>query len=549
MVIIDSGAHNKLSTKRSSNIHFSPSQPSPAFDNSSPEPESTVGSMSSRSQEPHTILIRKSETGFGFNVRGQVGEGGPMKSINGELYAPLQHVSAVLEDGAAERAGLHKGDRILEVNGISVEGVTHKQVVDLIRSGGHTLSLTVISVTQEDAERLEPQEESTNLTVDYTERRSLPISIPEYKTIQNPRTGEKFTVFCIHMAGRHLCSRRYKQFDELQNSLKREFQDFTFPKFPAKWPFSLSEQQTDSRRRKLEQWLERICSVRAIADSEIVQDFLNSADTLSNSDSLSDVEIKILLPDKLTITLNIDKQLHTPVVYKMCAERISFPKDLLPYFALFELVEYSFERKLRDDERPHDIYIHNYTTATNTCITFGRWLFSPRRELELTKRYDIIARYFFHQAVDEVNRGHIQAGNCLHELKALQDDSRRSEYLQMCRTLPGYAQCSFPPCPSDARKPRQLLVIPIVAFAQFKLSACTAEGVPEGQVIQFDWGDISGWSVRRADEEETSSFSFDYARPEKSVRTVKIFTLFPTFLKECFDRVKAEREDDEITLS
>ncbi|KAH8345298.1 hypothetical protein KR067_007592, partial [Drosophila pandora] len=50
-----------------------------------------------------------------FNVRGQVSEGGQLRSINGELYAPLQHVSAVLENGAAEKAGIKKGDRILEV--------------------------------------------------------------------------------------------------------------------------------------------------------------------------------------------------------------------------------------------------------------------------------------------------------------------------------------------------------------------------------------------------------------------------------------------------
>ncbi|CAG2171654.1 unnamed protein product, partial [Oppiella nova] len=50
---------------------------------------------------PRVVSIYKSETGFGFNVRGQVSEGGPLRSINGELYAPLQHVSAVLESGAA----------------------------------------------------------------------------------------------------------------------------------------------------------------------------------------------------------------------------------------------------------------------------------------------------------------------------------------------------------------------------------------------------------------------------------------------------------------
>lgn len=54
-------------------------------------------------------------TGFGFNVKGQVSEGGQLRSINGELYAPLQHVSAVLRGGAAAKAGLLKGDRILQV--------------------------------------------------------------------------------------------------------------------------------------------------------------------------------------------------------------------------------------------------------------------------------------------------------------------------------------------------------------------------------------------------------------------------------------------------
>lgn len=64
---------------------------------------------------PRPVRIVKSDSGYGFNVRGQVSEGGQLRSINGELYAPLQHVSAVLPGGAAERAGISKGDRILEV--------------------------------------------------------------------------------------------------------------------------------------------------------------------------------------------------------------------------------------------------------------------------------------------------------------------------------------------------------------------------------------------------------------------------------------------------
>ena len=38
------------------------------------------------------------------------------KSIGGKLYGPLQHVSAVLTGGAAERVGVRPGDRILAVS-------------------------------------------------------------------------------------------------------------------------------------------------------------------------------------------------------------------------------------------------------------------------------------------------------------------------------------------------------------------------------------------------------------------------------------------------
>ena len=116
------------------------------------------------SNAPRSIIVRKSSNGFGFNVRGQVFEGGQVKAIHGTLYGPLQHVSAVSSRGAAEKAGLCVGDKILEVyvtnicifhfqrekreiifilfrNGIDVEGASHKQVVDLIKHSGDELHL------------------------------------------------------------------------------------------------------------------------------------------------------------------------------------------------------------------------------------------------------------------------------------------------------------------------------------------------------------------------------------------------------------------------
>lgn len=64
-------------------------------------------------------------------------------------------------------------------------------------------------------------------------------------------------VYNVYMAGRQLCSKRYREFVILHQNLKREFANFTFPKLPGKWPFSLSEQQLDARRRGLEEYLEK----------------------------------------------------------------------------------------------------------------------------------------------------------------------------------------------------------------------------------------------------------------------------------------------------
>lgn len=108
----------------------------------------------------------------------------------------------------------------------------------------------------EEQNRVDHSDDSSCNSNDYSDRRSLPISIPDYTTIESS-SGEKYVVFNIHMAGRQLCSRRYKEFATLHTLLKREFPDFQFPQIPSKWPFKLSEQQLDARRRGLENYLDK----------------------------------------------------------------------------------------------------------------------------------------------------------------------------------------------------------------------------------------------------------------------------------------------------
>ncbi|CAH1797029.1 unnamed protein product [Owenia fusiformis] len=486
------------------------------------------------SQGPRLVTISKTETGFGFNVRGQVSEGGTLKSINGELYAPLQHVSAVLEGGAAELAGIQKGDRILEVNGVNVEGSTHKQVVDCIRSGGDTLKLTIISVPRTVAERLEPSDDSSGPSmIDYSERRSLPISIPDHQVIDT--MAEKYVVYNIYMAGRHLCSRRYKEFATLNADLKREFVDFNFPKMPGKWPFQLSDQQLDTRRRGLEQYLEKVCSVRVIAESEIVQEFLAAPDVDQTQSSGNEVELKVLLPDRNLVTLKMKRSSSTLQVYDAVVDKLGLSTDVAKYFALFEMEQYSFERKLQDNETPHNLYIQNYSTATPTCLTLRKWVFSPQRETKILKN-ETALDFLYWQAIDDVNRGQIKPGEKLYDLKALQEAGRKLEYMKTVRQCDGYGEIIFPHCACDSRKEGH--VITIFGYDSYKLQACKEDGTVESQVIEFQWEELN---VYEADD-EGMSFNFEYIKEGKRPRWVKIFSPFYFYMYECCDAILQERQ-------
>lgn len=315
-------------------------------------------------------------------------------------------------------------------------------MVDLIKSGGDNLTLTVLSVTPkvlntfainiiiiiflsllilfsiyilQEAERLEPGDDSSAFTYyDYSEKRSLPISIPDCNYIE--RNSDRYVVFNIYMAGRHLCSRRYREFASLHSNLKKEFQDFQFPKLPRKWPFSLSDLQLDTRRRGLEQYLEKVCAVRVIAESDIMQEFLTDYDyeQVSNykffifnivifiicfhlyhyqGGNISMVDLKILLPDRTTVSVTVRKNSNALDVYKSVIEKINLSPSVASYFALFEIVEYGFERKLQPNEFPHNLYIQNYSTATSTCLVIRKWLFSIAKEIELS--LDSLAENFF----------------------------------------------------------------------------------------------------------------------------------------------------------
>uniref|UniRef100_A0A8C4RMG8 Sorting nexin 27b n=1 Tax=Erpetoichthys calabaricus TaxID=27687 RepID=A0A8C4RMG8_ERPCA len=382
------------------------------------------------------------------------------------------------------------------VNGVNVEGATHKQVVDLIRAGEKELLLTVLSVPQHEADSLDPGDDSSGQSFyDYTEKQAVPISIPTYKHVE--QNGEKFVVYNIYMAGRQLCSKRYREFSILHQNLKREFTNFTFPRLPGKWPFSLSEQQLDARRRGLEEYLEK----GRIRRSDIMQEFLSE-----NYNGVSDVELRI--------------NSTTDQVYQAVASKVGMDSITASYFALFEVINHSFVRKLAPNEFPHKIYIQNYTSAMpGTCLAIRKWLFTTEEEVLLNDN-DLAIAYCFHQAVDDVKKGYIKVGEKAYQLQKLAEQRKMgmvSEILDTCEALANF--------------PNRLKVHPVQVSI-----LCTVFIGFSNQVIAFEWNEMQRWDT----DEEGMAFCFEYARGEKKPRWVKIFTPYFNYMHECFERVFCE---------
>lgn len=483
--------------------------------------------------KPHIVEIFKNETGFGFNVKGQVSEGGQLRSINGDLYPPLQFVSAVLSGGAADQAGLLFGDKIIEVNGINVEGVTHRRVVELIREGGDQLRMKVISVDTAEIERdntMYAEESPVCYRYDYSEKRSLPITIPTCQ--KTSADGCDFTVFDINMAGRHLGSRRYSEFVQLNKLLKEEFPDFPFPKLPKKWPWKLSEQQLDSRRRMLEQYLERICAVKVIADCEIVQEFL--MEEPSPYTPMLDVNLRVLLDNDQAISIDVKRHADSQQVYAQIAEEIKLSLQAMPYCALFEMVDGVFERKLYDRECPHNIYIQNYNSAASSCILLRKWCFNLQTERELCRHDKLFQRICYYQAISEVNSGTIQARESLYKLKALQTEDRCEQYLEMARKLEGYSRVIFPQCTFTIEEEKGIISLS-VDFNEVIMKLIEAES-KKAKTVRLKWNFVKDYTLLP----KSQIFVIVFGK-ENETREMRLLTSFADYCYETFERIKNER--------
>ncbi|XP_066065388.1 protein SPT2 homolog isoform X2 [Chamaea fasciata] len=99
-------------------------------------------------EEKAAVLQKREHEGFGFVLRGAKAETPIEEFTPTPAFPALQYLESVDVEGVAWRAGLRTGDFLIEVNGVNVVKVGHKQVVALIRQGGNRLLMKVVSVSR-----------------------------------------------------------------------------------------------------------------------------------------------------------------------------------------------------------------------------------------------------------------------------------------------------------------------------------------------------------------------------------------------------------------
>uniref|UniRef100_A0AAQ6IMQ7 Protein lin-7 homolog B n=1 Tax=Anabas testudineus TaxID=64144 RepID=A0AAQ6IMQ7_ANATE len=81
---------------------------------------------------PRVVELPKTDEGLGFNIMGG-------KEQNSPIY-----ISRVIPEGVADRqGGLKRGDQLLSVNGVSVEGEHHEKAVELLKAAQGSVKLVV----------------------------------------------------------------------------------------------------------------------------------------------------------------------------------------------------------------------------------------------------------------------------------------------------------------------------------------------------------------------------------------------------------------------
>ncbi|XP_072042447.1 sorting nexin-17-like [Amphiura filiformis] len=278
-------------------------------------------------------------------------------------------------------------------------------------------------------------------------------SIPDTEDFRD-ENGAAYTGYNLHVNGVFHCTVRYSQLFDFQEQVKKEYGTaFLGPhKFPPKKLLSLSPPQIDERRLKLEKYVQILSQDSRIANSDLFNGFLLSAQKETRKEDPTEVQLNVYLMNGHKITVDIMSTDQTDDCLEAVAAEVGLPDDFVYYFALFLMKRENDDdkgtivRRIQDFESP---FISMKAATGKHKIVLRKKYWDSAYDDELVD--DRVAlQLLYVQIVSDVERGWVEGTKeQLSRLEALKAKGSKKEYLKFARTLKFYGFIQFKSCKTD----------------------------------------------------------------------------------------------------
>ncbi|XP_019880350.2 sorting nexin-17 [Aethina tumida] len=285
-------------------------------------------------------------------------------------------------------------------------------------------------------------------------------SIPDTQEL-NEGNGSTFIGYNIHINGVFHCTVRYKQLHNLNEQLKKEFDNV--PPFPPKKLLPLTGGQLEERRALLEKYIQLVGQDSRLVTSELTIGFLLSAQQETTCEKLQHISLDIYTMNNYQIPLRVSTFDRTEQVLAKALKHLNLPLEYLQYFSLFLIRrdnngDIVILRKLLDFESP---YMSHRTIREPNKIVIRKSYWDISYDLDLMND-PIALNLLYFQTVSDIERNWIL---CTKEVKSqltnLQVKLAKREYLELARTLKYYGFIQFAPCYCDYPQPLTKVLIAI----------------------------------------------------------------------------------------
>ncbi|XP_052762786.1 sorting nexin-17-like isoform X2 [Mya arenaria] len=287
-------------------------------------------------------------------------------------------------------------------------------------------------------------------------------SIPDTQEI-NDGSGSTYTSFNIHINGVFHCTARFSLLHSFHEQLKKEFGVNSLPPFPPKKLFQVTGPKLEERRQMLERYIQIVSQEVVIANSDIFNQFLLTAQQETQKEEPENVSLDIYLMNDHKISISIISTDQTEDVLEAASSQIDLPEDFVYYFGLYlvqkeESGDTSIVRKLQDFESPY-ISLKSATKQAFHRVVLRKSFWDTGFDDDLLAN-KVAMNLLYVQAVSDIERKWVYATKeQLEHLKSLQQKGSKREFLRLARTLKHYGYMQFHPCVADYPQPDSSVLI------------------------------------------------------------------------------------------